>query len=121
MGKKGLSYIMGATYWQKVEPTGSVPSFLTINFAILLILYQRRIMYAFLMAQDEILQVYKVDAVAQCCITLQHHFITISSLQPFKEEHKGIVTSVTLATIWFTSIGILVCIWKKCKQSSSLM
>ena len=74
-------------------------------FVTLLCLCHRRIIYAALMAFDEISQVYKTDATAYPHTRPEQHIITLPSLP--KNEHKGRVESfmdVTITVIVMTQI-----------------
>ena len=63
MGAYGLHDICKGSYiWHKMKFIGSVLHFLTVVFSISLCIYYRKIIYATLMAPDEILQVYRTDA-----------------------------------------------------------
>ena len=71
------------------------------------------------MALEEILQVYKTDAVAQLLTTPEPHIFTLPSLSPVKNEHEGIVkfiTAVTItATVMVTTYDILIFIRNRCR------
>ena len=78
-------------YLQIMERIGSMLSFLTIIFAILLCLCHRIIISAVLMTMDKIPQVYKMDAAAQPSSTPEQHISTLLLLLPLKDEHKATV------------------------------
>ena len=77
------------------------------------------------MALDEIPEVYKTDEVTSPQTTAKQNIFTPPSLPSFKDEHEGIVKSITAAAITATvtgfTIGSLICIWKKYRYNSSLM
>ena len=113
-------FIMEATYCQKKGLISPMHSFLTIAFAKLLCLTQRK-MYTAQMVLDEILQFYKTDAAALHHTTPDHNICPLPSLPPLKDKDLGIVKSITAftnaATVMITTIGILIYIWKRHRYS----
>ena len=90
--------------------------FLIIVVAVLLSLYDRKIIYAGFMALNEILQVCGTDVAAQPCSTPQQHIFQLPSQLSLMNEHKytakSIVVITVMATVMVTTIGIFICIWK---------
>ena len=78
-----LTYMMEATYWQKMELVGSM----SVIFAKLLCPFHRKIIYAALMALDEILQFYKTDAAAQQCTMPEQDIFILPPLPSLTDEH----------------------------------
>ena len=60
-----LTCMTEASYGQKIELSCSMLSFLTIIFSIILYIFHMKIIYAALMALDEITHVYRADAAVQ--------------------------------------------------------
>ena len=118
-------YITEAMCWPKLELTGSMLRFFTVVFAIHLCFGHRRIVHASLMVLEAIPQVYKTDAAAQIHTMPDQHIFTLLSLLPLMDEHESRVKSIMAITItaivMITTISILICIWKRCRYSSSLM
>ena len=89
-------------------------SFLTIGFAMSLCFCHRKVIYATLMGQDKILQVYRRNASLTHAIQKQLIF-TLPALSSMTDEHES--TDKSIATL--PTIGIVIqnltyslCIWK---------
>ena len=112
MGTKRLmAYINEATYWQKVELIRS-----TVVFPILLCLCYRKIIYAALMALDDIPLVYRLDS-THIHTTLEYNIFKLPPLPSTLEKEEGLAKAIiafsTLIVVTVTIFGIFICIWEK--------
>ena len=102
-----MTYMMVATYWQKMELIGSMLSFLTIVFAILFCFCHRNIIHAAVMSLDEIQPIYKTDA-AHINMMLEQYIFTLSP-PPFDSKEEGqakvIMTLSILTVVIITVLG----------------
>ena len=106
-----------------MEIFGSLLSFLTIVFVILLCCCHRKFIYADLKEMAEILHMYKTDV---ACIhsTPEDHILKLSPLHPDSEggqPAKPLLAISSLIILLLTALGIFIRIWKSYWFKSSLM
>ena len=108
--------MMEATYRQKNESHGLHTKFPDNHFFHIFVSLPRKIMYAALMAPNEIIPFSWTDTATQLGTTQEQHIFTLPTLPSITEDQiyrtKSITVIPIIAIMPSTVLGIFACIWR---------